>query len=102
MSKFDYMNFEGGMATEFVVHAKKFTEEQAVELCIAENDWQFGESDYRKPTIEDVIKRQVKYFIRVPYYCGLDTDGGCYTFCNEDAKGSFPVWVIEFDGLKNF
>ena len=100
MSKFDYMNFEGGKGTEFVAHAKKFTKEKTIEHCLAENDWRFEEG-LRKPTIADVKERQVKWFVNAPDYCGFESDGGCYTFCEETAKGSFPVYVIEFDTLKN-
>lgn len=102
MSKFNYMNFEGGADTEFVAHAKKFTKEQAIDCCLAENDWKFERKyPYRKPVLADIKQRQVKYFINKPDYCGFDTDGGCYTFCDENANGSFPVWVIEFEGLRD-
>lgn len=101
MSKFDYMNFEGGADTEFVVHAKKFSKEEAIQLCIAENDWKFeGENALKLPIIEDIKERQVKYFINKPDYCGFDTDGGCYTYCEINSRGSFPVWVIEFKELR--
>lgn len=101
MSKFDYMNFEGGEDTEFVAHAKKFTKEEAINHCIVENAWEFeGEDTLRMPTVEDIKERQVKYFINKPDYCGLDTDDGCYTYCEANAKGSFPVWVIEFKELR--
>ena len=101
MSKFDFMNFEGGEDREFVVHAKKFSKEEAVKHCMAENDWLFeGENALRLPTVDDIKQRQVKYFINRPDYCGFDTEGGCYTFCNSDSKGSFPVWVIEFKNLR--
>lgn len=102
MSKFDYMNFEGGKDTEFVTHAKKFSKEEAIKYCLEENDWKFeGESALRIPSIEDVYQRQVKYFINRPDYCGFDTDGGCYTYCSSDSRGSFPVWVIDFAGLRS-
>lgn len=102
MSKFDYMNFEGGEDTEFVAHAKKFTKEQIINICIAENDWKFeGKYPYRKPMLSDIEEDRVKYFVNKPEYCGLDTVGGCYTFCGKDAKGSFPVWVIRFEKLKD-
>lgn len=101
MSKFDFMNFEGGFDTEFVAHAKKYTKEEAVRHCIAENEWKFeGKSDIKVPSVEDVKERQVKYFVNKPDYCGFDTEGGCYTFCEVNARGSFPVWVIEFEGLR--
>lgn len=102
MSKFEYMNFEGGEDTEFVAHANKFTKEEDVNYCLAENDWKFeGEYALRIPTVENIKVRQVKYFIKKPYDCGFDTDGGCYTFCDDDAKGSFPAWVIDFKELRD-
>lgn len=104
MSKFDYMNFsDGSYDIEFVVHAKKFTKEEAIELCIQENDWKFDtrycKIFHRKPTIEDIRERTVRYFPRVPENCGYDGDGGCYTYCKVGERGSFPVWVIEFERL---
>lgn len=103
MAKFDYMTFSDGyFNTEFVVHAGKFTKEEAIRLFIQEYHYKFKPEScirklLRKPTIDDVIRRQVKYFPRTPDYCGYDDlDRGCYTFCNRDARGSFPVWVIEF------
>lgn len=106
MSKFDYMNFSvDGYDTEFVVHAKKFTKEQAIELCIQENDWRF-KKEYclgkvlRKPTIEDVKEKTVRWYVRTPEFCGFDdNERGCYTYCKKGEKGSFPVWVIEFNAL---
>lgn len=101
MSKFDYMNFVGGEDTEFVAHAKKFTKEETINHCLSENDWKFeGEDALRLPTVDDIIERQVKYFVNPPDYCASDADGGCYTFCEPNARGSFPVWVIEFKGLR--
>jgi hypothetical protein len=101
MSKFDYMRFEGGMDYDFVAHAKKYTKEETIKHCLSEYDWMFEDDSLREPTVEDIKQRQVKYFIRVPDYCAYDTEGGCYTYCSEHAKGSFPVWVIEFEDLRN-
>lgn len=103
MSKFDFMNFEGGEDTEFVVHAEKFTKEEAIEKCLFENDWRFEEANarYRKPVLSDIAEDRVKYFVKIPEYCGLDSSGGgCYTYCDQKARGSFPVWVIEFQNLR--
>lgn len=101
MSKFDYMRFEGGASYDFVAHAKKFTEEETIQHCLSEYDWMFVDGSLRAPTVEDVKKQQVKYFVKRPDYCGFNTDGGCYTYCNEKTKGSFPVWVIEFENLRS-
>lgn len=106
MSKFDYMNFSDGRDTEFVVHAKKFSKEEAINLCIQENDFKFMEKYcngqlHRKPTIEDIKERTVRYYPKVPDFCGYDDkDSGCYTYCKTGVKGSFPVWVIEFEPLR--
>jgi hypothetical protein len=107
MAKFDYMNFSiDGWDTEFVSHAKKYTKEQAIELCIAENDWRF-KPEYcngrllRVPTVDDVKTRHVRWYIRAPESCGYDDSGrGCYTYCKAGEKGSFPVWVVEFAKLE--
>src|SRR5690554_7236853 len=102
MSKFDYENFnDGSTDVEFVVHAKKYNKEQAIELLLAENDWRFN-SKYcngdllRVPTPKDVVRRNVRWYPTAPEWCGYDNDGkGCYTYCAKGEKGSFPVWVIE-------
>jgi hypothetical protein len=100
VSKFDYMSFSGGNDTEFVAHAKKYSKEQTIELCIGENDYRFEDGGLRTPTISDIDERTVKYFIKVPEYCGYDGEGGCYTYCKKDSKGSFPVWSIDFSELR--
>lgn len=108
MSKFDYVNFgEDGWDTEFVTHARTYTKEEAIELCLIENDWRFS-PDYcddnllRKPLVTDVIQRQVRYYPLIPDFCGWDSDGdrGCYSYCGKDERGSFPVWVIKFKDLE--
>jgi len=105
MCKFDYMNFNDGSSdVEFVVHASKYTKLEAIELCVQENDWQFMEKYcdgtlIRKPTVEDIKERIVRYYVSVPDYCGYDREGVCYTYCKRNERGSFPVWVIIFDNL---
>ena len=106
MSKYEYGNFsDGGSDLEFVAHAKKFTKEKVVELCIQENDHRFM-AEYcngrlhKEPTIEDITERTVRYYPVVPEFCGYDGDNGCYTYCKKGERGSFPVWVIEFEKLR--
>ena len=101
-SRFDYMNFTGGSEDEFVVHAGKHTKQQALDLFMQENDCnEFGKnSKYRVPTLEDIKDKRVRYFINVPDGCGYDGDGGCYTYCGND-KGSFPVYVINYEDIRN-
>lgn len=105
MSKFDYMNFNiNGYDTEFVAHAKKYNEEQTIELCIQENDWRF-KPEYcrgnvlRIPTINDVKLKHVRWYVKTPDFCG-SIGHGCYTYCKAGERGSFPVWVIEFSKLQ--
>lgn len=95
MSKFDYMAFsvDGGRDDEFVVHAKKFAKSEAVELLKSEYEYRFENGEFRTPTEDDFRQAHVRYFVRVPEQCGLDTDGGCYSYCAESERGSFPVWV---------
>jgi hypothetical protein len=103
MAKFDYCNFNDGIRdTEFVVHAKKYTKEEAIDLCLQENYWIFNEEyrggkPLRKPTLDDVIIRHVRHYVEAPYF--VDWDGAVYTYCPANEKGSFPVWVIEFEEL---
>ena len=70
MTKFDYMSFSGGNDTEFVAHAKKYSKEQTLELCVGENEWRFEEGGLRIPTIEDIEELTVKYFVSIPENCG--------------------------------
>lgn len=107
MSSFDYMNFNDGYADcEFVVHANKFTKEQAIELCLVENDFRFKEEHHkpykllRKPIVDDVIMRYIRYYPKTPEWCGCDNESGCYTYCNKDSRGCFPVWVMKFEPLE--
>lgn len=86
MSIFDYMIFTGGKFDEFVVNAKKYSEEEALELFKSEVDL----------NIEDKYERWCKYYVKVPDWCGYDGDEGCYTYCSKGERGAFPVWVIEF------
>lgn len=103
--------YEGGSGhvCAFVTHAKKFTKEETVEICIDEfRDafWDFSIlevelSDFirklRKPTVEDVKKSFVAFRF------GLSPDDpkeGFYTFVQKGSPGSFPVWTIDFEWLE--
>jgi len=89
MSIFDYMNFSDGCQdVKFVTHAKKYTKEQTIAKCIAENDWKFLPKScngnlLRKPIIGDITRRAVRWYvyIREPENCDGNNEGG----------GSFPV-----------
>lgn len=107
MSKFDFMNFgDGYNDMEFVVHAKKFTKEEAINLCLAENGWRFEKgrcnpTPLRKPTINDIGCAFVRWFVRAPESCDYDDEGrGCYTYTSPDDRGAFPVWIIQFKALE--
>lgn len=103
MCKFDYMVFTGGNTEEFVVHAKKYTKEQTIDLMLSEMDYlsmnDNETSEYRLPSIVDIDERYIRYYIKVPDFCDYDRDGGCYTYCNKDSKGCFPVYVISLEKL---
>ena len=82
---------------------KKLTKEQTINTMLAEMDYlRFGNetSEYRFPTIDDINERHCKYYVKTPDWCGYDGEGGCYTYCNKDAKGGFPVYAIELKDLK--
>ena len=91
MSAFEYMLFTGGKTDEFVVHANKFTKAQVIELFKRECD----PGCFRTPTESDIEERYVRYYVRVPGFCGYDSDGGCYTYASQNERGSFKVWVIK-------
>ncbi|HHX61330.1 MAG TPA: hypothetical protein GX707_11565 [Epulopiscium sp.] len=101
MSKFDYENFSDGWDTEFVVHAKKFSKTETLDLFIVENAHLFSEG-YRKPTIDDIAERTVRWYPRIPEWCGYGdgSEGGCYSYCKREERGSFPAWVIEFERIE--
>ena len=98
MSKFDYFNFsDGSWDVEFVVHAKKFTKDEVLELFIVENKHLFNEG-YRKPNVDDIVEKTVRWYPIAPEGC--DFEDGCYSYCKKGERGSFPVWTIEFEELK--
>jgi len=99
---FDYMIFnDGSRDTEFVAHAKFMTKEEVISTFISELKYSIDFESMRKPTFEDIKEATVRYYPRVPDFCGCDSEsGGCYTYCKEGERGSFPVWVIEFEELE--
>lgn len=96
MSQFDSMCFSGGYGFgQFVVNAKKHTKEEVLELYKAEGDYP-DRVGFRKPTLEDIHESFVAYrFTDSPEF-----EGAFYTFVEEGSRGSFPVWVIDYDELK--
>ena len=103
MSKFDYMNFsDGDSDIEFVVNAKKFTKKQALEFFKEENEGCEDRLNFDKLNIDIIKEKTVRYYPKYPGYSGFDSDNeGGYTYCGKGERGSFPVWVIEFDDLVN-
>lgn len=104
MSNFDHMNFYGGGSTPvFVAHANKYTKEEAVELFNIENEYgiQDGTLPCNRATIDNVQKVFVRFYPKVPHWCGYECDvnDGCYSYCNQGAGGSFPVWAISYKEL---
>jgi len=89
------MVFEGGYEEEeFVVHAKKFTEEEAVEEMFKYA--LDSELSHEEEILELCRKKYVKFYGKAPSYVEdyEDFEHGCYTFCKEGTGGSFPVWVF--------
>jgi hypothetical protein len=100
-AKFDYMFFSGGSdGDEFVAHANKYTKRQVIDLFVDEANFEYVVT-HRTPDLKDVELRYVKFFVKVPATCGVDDDGyGCYSFCEQGARGSFPALVITVKDLK--
>ncbi len=101
MSRFDFMGFgyDGGRDEMFVAHAKKYTPEQTVELCTREYAHRFSQqwgTKLREPTVNDVIESHCAFRFGV----SSEWPDGCYTFVGQNEPGSFPVYVIDFKGLK--
>lgn len=107
MSKFDYMGFSyaGGRDDAFVVHAKKYTQEQAINLCKREYGRFFcktnkhrkpWEKKFREPTINDINKASCAF----RFGASVEYPEGCYTFVDDNANGAFPVYVILFSRLE--
>lgn len=100
MAKFDFMVFDDD---SFVVHASKYTKEQALELFNSEE----GSYYYKKmleagkcraATIDDVEKSWCKWVAKAPF--GHDFEGGCY-LARTGGRGSFPIWIIDVWRLRN-
>ena len=95
MSKFNYMMFYGGFdEDEFVVHAKKFTKKEAIEKMFFEIVG--GESEKIDEILAICKEKTVRYFVQAPLTVE-DYDGyysGCYSYCKEGERGSFPVWAF--------
>lgn len=90
MAKFDYMEFIGGSTNEFVVHANKYTKEEAIKLMKEETAFDGS------LTIDNISKQWCKYYVQAPGWCSYEGDGGCYSYCESGERGAFPVWVITY------
>jgi len=107
MTRFDYMGFgrDCGSDDMFVVHAGKYTPEQAVSICKSEYEHLFKETgEYRlpwqrrlrEPIIDDVLTAGCAFRFGV----SPEWPDGCYTLVGINKRGAFPVHVIDFDRLK--
>lgn len=101
MSKFEYMGFSDGGChdSDFVAHAKKYTKKEALEILKDVYDYNFSDGLYREPTESDFTEDYIRWYVRVPEWCGYDGDNGCYSFCGKSEKGGFPVWRCELSKL---
>lgn len=96
-------NDGGHYDSDFVVHAKKYTKQEAVEILKEEYAYNFDDDFYREPTENDFTEDRVRWYIRIPEWCGYDagdSSRGCYSFCGKLEKGSFPVWRCELSKLR--
>ena len=95
---------DGDMDIEFVCHAKKYSKEEAAALCDKELKSSKNEDErFRSANVDDVKERTVRWYPRIPERCGYDGDpaDGCYSYCDNAEKGSFPVWVIDLKRLED-
>lgn len=101
MAKFDYCEFSTGCGhdRQLVLHAKKFTIDDAIKIFESEYEHLIDDKTHRKPTKKDFYNRSVRYYPKAPELCDWDRDSGVYTFCNKGEKGSFPVFVCDLDTL---
>lgn len=97
MANFDHMIFgyNDGDFNHLVFHAKKYSKEEALEVFKKE----YGNLGL-ECTIEDITSAHVKYFIQPTEQISRDFIGGCYSYTDGPENGSFPVWVIDVDYLK--
>lgn len=107
MSKFDFMAFgySAGDSDMFVAHAKKYTPKETVALCKREYEYKFRNHTFwigrpvaalREPTVDDVLEAHCAFRFGV----SGEWPDGCYTLVGDNETGSFPVYVIDFDRLK--
>jgi hypothetical protein len=70
-----------------------------VDICLEHWEYRFRKELYKKPTVDDVKEETVRWYVKIPEFCGYDGEGGCYSYCDKGERGSFPVWVIMFENL---
>lgn len=68
MSNFTHMGFNDGGCydSDFVVHAKKYSKAEAVEILKDEYDYNFDDGIYREPTEDDFVEDYVRWYVRIP------------------------------------
>jgi len=101
MSKFKHMEFstDGVSDMQFVAHAEKYTIQQMLQMYIE----RYGEDQkysHRLPLYSDVECHTVRYYVKAPEGLSDVFDRGCYSFCAAGQRGSFVVWVINFESLE--
>lgn len=99
MSKFEFMDFWEGSAypSEKVFHANKYTKEEALEIFNTENKYMYSgryAGMYRRPIAEDIKTGFARFYVKTPENIGEKFEDGCYAYCEEGVRGSFPVLVI--------
>lgn len=97
MSKFEFMTFgcSPGDNDMFVANAKKYTPGQMVEICKRECEHLFKKRGLREPDVPDVQTAHSAFRFGNPDY-----PDGCYTFAVKGENGAFPVYVIDFERLR--
>ncbi len=106
MGKFDFMGFgiEGSYDEMFVACARKYTPGETVNLCMREFEYKFKPLIWcgrtipalRAPSVDDVQSEYCAFRFGV----SPEWPDGCYTLVGKGETGAFPVWVIDFERLK--
>lgn len=76
------MWYEGGNPSCYAAPKKSYSLEEFDSECEVEADGYYDLSETREGF--------ARWYPNAPE--GIDTEGGCYSFCKE-GKGAFPVWI---------
>ena len=97
MSIFEWGDFANRDLDEygcFTVNAKKYTKDEVLELYKTQGSF-YDVEGFREPTLADIQERFVAH--RTRYDDGEKKSG--YILFDKKVRGSFPVWVINYDEL---